>query len=210
MDQLARAGALVTADRHGRREVLQPAQPEPSQDTADGGRRDPDLLGDLVTGPALAAPGGDLLDDGLGRRLTQPMGPRGAIEEARSALGLEARAPFVHGLDIDPEVHGHGPGRLAHDQHAADEFGSTMRRQSGILVDVHSVLPWTLKHHNLSFLGQGPNGQPTESSQLSPSAAGSAACLRVDGLLPYGQRERTLFTATALYQRRTSRPLSTL
>ena len=103
----------------------------------------------------LAAPGGDLLDDGLGRRLTQPMGPRGAIEEARSALGLEARAPFVHGLDIDPEVHGHGPGRLAHDQHAADEFGSTMRRQSGILVDVHSVLPWTLKHHNLSFLGQG-------------------------------------------------------
>ena len=29
-----------------------------------------------------------------------------------------------------------------------------MRRQSGILVDVHSVLPWTLKHHNLSFLGQ--------------------------------------------------------
>ena len=155
MDQLARAGALVTADRHGRREVLQPAQPEPSQDTADGGRRDPDLLGDLVTGPALAAPGGDLLDDGLGRRLTQPMGPRGAIEEARSALGLEARAPFVHGLDIDPEVHGHGPGRLAHDQHAADEFGSTMRRQSGILVDVHSVLPWTLKHHNLSFLGQG-------------------------------------------------------
>jgi hypothetical protein len=39
--------------------------------------------------------------------------------------------------------------------HPADEFGSTMRRQSGIRVDVHSVLRWTLEHHNLSFLGQG-------------------------------------------------------
>ena len=103
VEQLAGVGALVAPDRRGRRQVLGPAQPAPSQAAADRGRRDADLPGDLVTGPALPAQRGDLLDGGLGRRLPQPMGPRGAIEEARSALGLEARAPFAHGLDIDAQ-----------------------------------------------------------------------------------------------------------
>jgi hypothetical protein len=44
---------------------------------------------------------------------------------------------------------------LALEQDPTDELGSTVRRQSGILMDVHSVLPWTLKRHYLSFLGQG-------------------------------------------------------
>ena len=139
VDQLAGAGALVAADRHGRRQVLEPAEPAPAQHAADRGRRDADLPGDLVAGPALATPRDDLRDDVVGRRPTQPMGPRGAIEEPPRALGLEALAPLVHGLHLDPEVRGHGLARLAQDQHAADEFGSTMRRQSGILVDVHSV-----------------------------------------------------------------------
>jgi hypothetical protein len=114
-----------------------------------------DLAGDLLAGPALAAQGGDLLDDGNRRRLVQPVGTRGAIEEAGGALGLEAGAPFAHGLDVDREGRGHDPRYLAENQHTPHQLRSTARRQTGILMDVHSVLPGTLKRHNLSFLGQG-------------------------------------------------------
>jgi hypothetical protein len=141
VDQLAGVGALVAPDRRGRRQVLEPAQPAPAQDAADGGRLDADLPGDLVTGPALAAQRGDLLDGGVRRRLAQPTGPRGAIDQPCRALGLEALAPFAHGLDVDAQGRGHGLRRLSPDQHASHELGSTMRRQSGILVDVHSVPP---------------------------------------------------------------------
>jgi hypothetical protein len=37
---------------------------------------------------------------------------------------------------------------------APHQLGSTMPRQSGIVVNVHSVSPRTLKLHNLSLLGQ--------------------------------------------------------
>jgi hypothetical protein len=83
------------------------------------------------------------------------MGPRGAIAEAGSALGLKARTPFAHGLDSNPEIARDRLWRLTHAQHPPHEFGSTARRQAGILMDVHSVLLRTLKRHNLSFPGQG-------------------------------------------------------
>jgi hypothetical protein len=42
---------------------------------------------------------------------------------------------------------------LAFNEHAPRQLGSTMRRQSGILVHVHPVL-LALKLRNLSLLGQ--------------------------------------------------------
>jgi hypothetical protein len=39
VDQLAGMGALVAADRRGRRQILQLAQPEPAQDPTDGPAR---------------------------------------------------------------------------------------------------------------------------------------------------------------------------
>ena len=58
VDQLARAGALVTAGigTAGARSFSR-LSPRRRRTRADGGRRDPDLQGDLVTGPALAVPG---------------------------------------------------------------------------------------------------------------------------------------------------------
>jgi hypothetical protein len=103
VDQLAGVVALVAPDRLGRCQRSEPAQPEALQDPADGRRRDTDLFGDLAPGPALATQRGDLLEGGVGRRLAQPMRPRGAIDQACRALVLEACAPFVHGLDVDPE-----------------------------------------------------------------------------------------------------------
>ena len=42
----------------------------------------------------------------------------------------------------------------AFDQHPPHQLGSTVRRQTGILMDVHPVPPWTLKPRNFSFPGQ--------------------------------------------------------
>jgi hypothetical protein len=43
---------------------------------------------------------------------------------------------------------------------------STVRRQTGILVHVHPVLPWNLKSQQPQLPGAEPDGRPTESSHL--------------------------------------------
>src|SRR5437773_5845328 len=43
---------------------------------------------------------------------------------------------------------------------------STARRQPGILMHVHPVLPWNLKLQQPQLPRSEPDGQPTESSQL--------------------------------------------
>src|SRR3954467_13027360 len=44
---------------------------------------------------------------------------------------------------------------------------STVRRQTGILVHVHPVLPWNLKSQQPQLPRSEPDGQPTESSHLA-------------------------------------------
>src|SRR5262245_37766107 len=44
---------------------------------------------------------------------------------------------------------------------------STARRQPGILVHVHPVLPWNLKLQQPQLPRSEPDGQPTESSHLA-------------------------------------------
>src|SRR5947209_19078425 len=65
---------------------------------------------------------------------------------------------------------------------------STARRQPGILMHVHPVLPWNLKLQQPQLPRSEPDGQPTESSQLvqlEPERVGlisdHAASDRVDG-----------------------------
>ena len=50
---------------------------------------------------------------------------------------------------------------------ASNHKGSTFGRQSGILMDVHSVSPGSLLCDNSSFPGPGPNEQPVERSRLA-------------------------------------------
>jgi hypothetical protein len=83
------------------------------------------------------------------------MGPRGAIHQTGSALGLDAPAPFPHRLDGHAERRGYDLGRQPLDQHPTRELGSTTRRKPGIVMDVHSVPLGQLKIRNLSFLGRG-------------------------------------------------------
>src|SRR5437764_10178955 len=46
---------------------------------------------------------------------------------------------------------------------------STARRQPGILMHVHPVLPWNLKLQQPQLPRSEPDGQPTESSHLASS-----------------------------------------
>src|SRR6266567_1503743 len=54
---------------------------------------------------------------------------------------------------------------------------STARRQPGILMHVHPVLPWNLKLQQPQLPRSEPDGQPTESSQLAASNPPPGQCL---------------------------------
>src|SRR5207247_9413465 len=53
---------------------------------------------------------------------------------------------------------------------------STARRQPGILMHVHPVLPWNLKLQQPQLPRSEPDGQPTESSQLARGALRVKIC----------------------------------
>ena len=98
----------------------------------------------------------------------QPVGAGGPVLKAISPLGPETCDPLTGSRLGDSE----GGGSISHGrpflEHAAHQLFSTIRRQSGILVGVHSALLlgvgffWKCQHSR-----SGPNGQqPGCSSQL--------------------------------------------
>ena len=92
-DQLARTLALVAPHRRGRLQIAQPAEPQPLQDAADGGRRDAELGGDRLAGPALPAQLPDPRGHRRRRRPAQPVRPRRAVDQTRRPLRLENARP---------------------------------------------------------------------------------------------------------------------
>ncbi len=95
---------------------------------------------DLLAGHALAAQAFDAVDHRLWRRLAQPMGPRVAILQAGQAFLLEALDPFTSRARANAYGVTGGLRRLPTQNHS-DQVLSTVRRQAGILVHVHSALP---------------------------------------------------------------------
>ncbi|MNC92809.1 hypothetical protein D3C83_93120 [compost metagenome] len=83
---------------------------------------------------------GDDLGDCLRRGWAVELGrPGGAVLETGFALGHETGDPFADSLEADAEGLGDSVAGLALDKHPAHQFGSTARRQTGILMDVHPV-----------------------------------------------------------------------
>ena len=142
VDHLAGLFPLVAAGRFGRLERAQLVQPQAPEDAAHGGRRDADGGGDLAARHALAAQAFDTLDGHLWCRLTQPLGPRTAILQAGQAFLLEAITPFAAGAKANACGFTGGLRRLPTEDHFGQPL-STVRRQAGILMDVHSALPRT-------------------------------------------------------------------
>ena len=55
---------------------------------------------------------------------------------------------------------------LSFDHHPPRQFGSTVRREPGILMNVHPVLRGGAEASQLQLPRSEPDGQPDESSQL--------------------------------------------
>ena len=123
-----------------------------AQHTADGGRRDGQITGDLRSGQPLPTQGHDgrlRLNRG---RAVQAAWPRGAVLQPGAAFSLEAGDPLAYRLGAHPHRLGHNlRGEPALDQ--PHQALSTRGRQTRILMDVHPVPPGLLKPRNSSFLG---------------------------------------------------------
>src|SRR6266480_4031266 len=61
---------------------------------------------------------------------------------------------------------------------------STARRQPGILMHVHPVLPWNLKLQQPQLPRSEPDGQPTESSQLGPRSKSPSGDIEYESAEP--------------------------
>ena len=83
----------------------------------------------------------------------EPMWPGGAILQSRQSLAAMSLSPFANRARADAYGFAHGLRRLPTRNQFYDPL-STTRRQAGILMHVHPVLPWNLKLQQLSFLGQ--------------------------------------------------------
>src|SRR3954462_6923990 len=166
VDQFAGMLTLVAAHRRGGFERLDAVEAEAPEDAADRSRRDADGSGDVLARPALAAQGFDGRDRGCRRGPVQAMGPGGAIVQAFDAFGLEARHPLAHRFDGYAESGRDGLHRLSLDHYPPHQFGSTVRRQPGILMNVQPVLRGDAEASQLQLPRSEPDGQPNESSQL--------------------------------------------
>src|SRR5262249_35331895 len=166
MDHLAGLLAFISPGWPGWLQGAQLAQPQALEHTAHRRRRDADSGGDLLARHALAAQAFDALDHLWRGRLSQPLRPPDRILEPDQAFLLEAITPFAARARANACGVTGGLRRLPTKNHFGQPL-STMRCQTGILMDVHSALPQgtlTSRQHQLPRLE--PDGQPIESSHL--------------------------------------------
>lgn len=141
MDHLAGMLALVASDRLGRFDISQSRQSSTLEHAADGGGRDADLMGDVLAGPTLPPQRHDALGDQRSGGLWHMGGPRGTVDHAGPPFGLVALDPARHDLGrhaVDARRMGFGESAFYHRQR---HLLSTQRRETGILMDVHSDPP---------------------------------------------------------------------
>ncbi|MGX1100589.1 hypothetical protein ACSSVZ_004651 [Amorphus sp. MBR-141] len=123
---------------------------------------------DVLAGEALS-PEAD--DCGLHLRCRgrpQTPGPRRAVLEAGKAFRPVARQPFARRARANACVTCGGLRRLP-TKHCLHHPLSTVRRQTGIVMDVYSGLyPSAVEALQLQSPRSGPNGQPIETPQLEP------------------------------------------
>jgi hypothetical protein len=179
VDHLTRMLTFVAAHRLARLQRCDPVEPEPLQDATDGGRGNAQLGSNLLARAALAAKSLHLLDDGLRRWPVQPPRSGAAITQPCQAFTPISTNPLANSPRADADGLRNGLWRLpARD--LSDNPLSTNRRQTGILMDVHPVLPWNLKSQQPQLPRSGPDGQPIESSHLARVSAYSIS-LKMNG-----------------------------
>ena len=156
VQQVAGMRMFVAANGRRRVEGGQSLESGAAEDATDGGGRHMHRGGDVGATPAAPAQRHDLGRDRCRQYPGLAVWPRAAVAQSVRTLGLIADHPLAHRAGTDPDGDGHRGGGLALVQHPPDDGGSTLRRQLGILMDVHSgLLPGNGWRNTISFLGRG-------------------------------------------------------
>lgn len=204
MDELTGMLALIAAHRLGRFQVFQPRQAGACQHPAHRRLGHAGRHGDVLAGQALPAQRHDRIRHRGFGSLRTCLGPRGTVDHADASLGQEAADPARHHLrrhPVYPRRMGFGNAAF---NNVAGHLLSTQRRQTGILVDVHSVLRESLKLRQPQLSRSGPNGQPPEGSQLERTSRSyydfvdKVSSQQVDGNTALGERAMTRRTLAPL------------
>jgi hypothetical protein len=153
VDQLAGVLPLIALHRLGGLKVAHSAQSDAPEDTADGRRRDACELGDMLSGEALATQRNDFIAHRLRRWLAEPMRARRNVHQPLSPRPPKSFDPFPGSFRANVESVRDFADRVAAFDDAARQLRSTVRRQTGILMDVHPGLREKVKLRNSTFLG---------------------------------------------------------
>jgi hypothetical protein len=135
MHQFAGDRALVPPRRRRQLQHVQPRPATAADDPSHGRPADADRRRDLATRPALPPQHFDPQDDGRRCGVRAAMRPRAAVGE-RLPRPRPAH-PLPDRLLRDPRLPSYSARRPPHLENLAYNFCSTLRRQPGILVDVH-------------------------------------------------------------------------
>ena len=156
VQQVAGMRMFVTADGRRRVEGGQLLETLAAEDATDRRGRHVRRGADVGATPAAPAQRHDLGRDQRRQCPGLAVWPRAAVAQPVRTLGLIAGHPLAHRAGTDPDGDGHRGRGLALVEHPPDEGGSTLRRQLGIPMDVHSgLLPGNGWRSTISFLGRG-------------------------------------------------------
>src|SRR5262245_23086706 len=152
--QVARLVTLIATHRLCWPKVLQPRQSGPLEHPAHRCRRDGDHTCNVLARKAQAPQRNDPIGHSpFGCMRTAP-GPRRTVGHAGTAFGLVALDPSLHDLRRHRELQRClGWGKAAFNDRKRHLL-STQRRETGILMNVHSGPPTNLKRDNSSLLGR--------------------------------------------------------
>lgn len=182
VDQFAGMLTLVAADRLGGFEGFNPIEPEAPENTADGGRRHPELGGNLLAGEALPAQGLDPFDHGC----------RGVDElpaDGSRTAGLAVAGDAVADLVEASELLDVGPARQVRSSKTRDghEIGLDVADWASV---VATDAPEQIRNYGTPFFLDGWTRRD-EVADLSVFAGGARKA-RPSGL------ESTLFCSAGL------------
>ena len=140
MEEIAGEGMLIAHHRRQRMQIAPAAETSAAQNAADGGRTESGALCNLIGRTMLTAELNHQPD--LARRSGSgtAMRTRGTIAQSGSPFALITANPLRYGFGSHAKAGcGTAEGQAAND--GFDQRLSTAKRESGILVDVHSVCP---------------------------------------------------------------------
>jgi hypothetical protein len=156
VDQLARPGALVADHRNRRLGRLQPAEPEPAQDQADGRARDAEPCGDLGAAQALTTRVLDLADPRRRHRSPAPGRSRAPIQQRPLFVSARTTQSAIGPADRETCRRSRSRQRPVRLLDPQDNPGSTLRHQPRFPMNTHAGLR------------VGSVGMVTAASQPSP------------------------------------------